>query len=89
MAKEVLKSADGAVNSVPQTHQGKIETMRLALLIAGVLLVLVGAVWIGQGVGYFPYPSSSFMIDDIKWAYAGSALLVFGLLLIASGRRGR
>ena len=63
--------------------------MRFALLIAGILLVLTGAVWIGQGVGYFPYPSSSFMIDDIKWAYAGAALLVIGLLLIASGRRGR
>jgi hypothetical protein len=61
--------------------------MRLSLLITGVLLVLVGAVWIGQGVGYLPYPSSSFMIDDIKWAYAGAALLVLGLLLIAAGRR--
>ena len=38
--------------------------MRLALVIAGVVLILVGAVWIGQGTGYFPYPASSFMIDD-------------------------
>ena len=38
--------------------------MRLALVIAGVVLILVGAVWIGQGTGYFPYPTSSFMIND-------------------------
>jgi hypothetical protein len=63
--------------------------MKHTLLIVGVVLVVVGAVWIGQGVGYFPYPSASFMIDDIKWAYAGAALLVLGLLLIASGRRNR
>jgi len=62
--------------------------MRLTLLIAGIILILLGAVWIGQGTGYFPYPSSSFMIDDRKWAYAGAAVLVLGLLLIASVRRG-
>jgi hypothetical protein len=58
--------------------------MRLTLLIVGILLVLTGAIWIGQGVGCFPYPSSSFMIDDVKWAYAGGAV---GLLLIAYARR--
>ena len=61
--------------------------MRLALLIAGIVLVLSGAVWIGQGTGYFPYPSSSFMIDDSKWAYAGSAFLALGLLLVAFSRQ--
>jgi hypothetical protein len=63
--------------------------MRIAFLIAGIVLILVGAVWIGQGTGYFPYPSYSFMIDDAKWAYAGAALLVLGLLIILVGRRGR
>jgi hypothetical protein len=63
-------------------------TMRLTMLIAGVVLILVGAVWIGQGTGYFPYPSSSFMIDQRKWAYGGVAVLVLGVLLIAFGRRG-
>jgi hypothetical protein len=61
--------------------------MRLALVIAGVVLILLGAVWIGQGTGYFPYPPSSFMIDDSKWAYAGTAVLVLGLLLLAFARR--
>ena len=61
--------------------------MRLALVIAGVVLILVGAVWIGQGTGYFPYPTSSFMINDRTWAYAGAAALVLGLLLVAFGRQ--
>ena len=61
--------------------------MRAALLFAGIILILTGAVWIGQGTGYFPYPSSSFMIDQRKWAYGGVAVLVLGLLLIAYGRR--
>lgn len=62
--------------------------MRLALLIAGIVLILLGAVWIGQGTGYFQYPASSFMIGDSKWAYAGLAFLVLGLLLVALSCRG-
>jgi hypothetical protein len=62
--------------------------MRLALMIVGTILVLIGAVWTGQGTGHFPYPSSSFMIDQRKWAYAGGGALLLGVLLIAFGRRG-
>ena len=61
--------------------------MRLILLITGVVFILMGAVWIGQGTGYFPYPASSFMIDDPTWAYAGAAALVLGWLLVAFNRR--
>ena len=50
--------------------------MRVALLLAGIAFILTGAVWIGQGTGYFPYPSSSFMIDERKWVYAGVAMVV-------------
>jgi hypothetical protein len=63
--------------------------MRVALVIIGVLLIIVGAIWIGQGTGYFQYPASSFMINDSKWAYAGAAALVLGLLLLAFGRQHR
>ena len=61
--------------------------MRLTLVIAGVALILVGALWIGQGTGTFPYPTSSFMIDQRKWAFAGVAAMVLGALVIALGRR--
>ncbi len=61
--------------------------MRHTLVIAGVVLILVGAVWIGQGTGYFPYPASSFMIDDSKWVYAGAATLMVGFLLVTLSRR--
>ena len=41
----------------------------------------------GQGSGYFPYPASSFMINNGKWIYYGGGLVVIGLLLIVLGRR--
>jgi hypothetical protein len=61
--------------------------MRVALMITGIVLAVVGAIWIGQGTGYFPYPASSFMINDRTWAYAGAAVLVLGLLLITFARQ--
>jgi hypothetical protein len=60
---------------------------RNALLSVGVVAILVGLIWIGQGTGYFPYPSSSFMINDMAWTYYGIALAVLGLAaVVAAGR---
>jgi hypothetical protein len=61
--------------------------MRTALLSIGVIAILIGLVWIGQGTGYFPYPSSSFMINDVAWAYYGIALAVLGLVAVAAASR--
>lgn len=65
--------------------------MRPALLSIGVIAILIGLIWIGQGTGYFPYPSSSFMINEMAWAYYGMALAVLGLvaLVAASKMAGR
>jgi hypothetical protein len=60
---------------------------RNALLSVGVMAILVGVIWIGQGTGYFPYPRSSFMINDVAWAYYGIALAVLGLVAVAISRR--
>ena len=60
---------------------------RNVLLSVGVMAILVGVIWIGQGTGYFPYPRSSFMINDTAWAYYGIALAVLGLVAVAVSRR--
>ena len=60
--------------------------VRNSLLSVGVIAILIGLVWIGQGTGYFPYPSSSFMINEMPWAYRGIALAVLGLVAVAVSR---
>jgi hypothetical protein len=60
--------------------------MRIGLLVFGILLVLLGVLWIGQGTGYFPYPSYSFMISQMSWAYRGMAVAVVGLVVIIISR---
>jgi hypothetical protein len=61
--------------------------MRTAILILGILALLIGLLWIGQGTGYIAWPQSSFMISQIQWAYYGAALAAVGVILIWRGRR--
>jgi hypothetical protein len=61
--------------------------MQTVLTIIGILLLLMGLVFMGQGSGYFPYPASSFMISQSRWIYYGGALAVVGLILFFIARR--
>jgi uncharacterized membrane protein len=63
------------------------EPMGKLLLIAGVLALAMGLLWIGQGTGVIQWPESSFMIRQTQWAWYGAALAVVGLILIWRGRR--
>ncbi|WP_375403354.1 hypothetical protein [uncultured Sphingomonas sp.] len=63
--------------------------LRTVLIVAGVIMTLVGVLWIGQGLGYVDWPASSFMIDQRPWAIRGTVLAVVGLALILFGRRVR
>jgi len=49
--------------------------------VVGVLVVLVGAVFAGQGLGYIP---GSFMTGDIRWFWIGGAMVVVGLGVLAA-----
>ena len=52
--------------------------MRAGLAIVGVLILLAGAVFAGQGLGKIP---GSFMTGDMRWFWIGSAMVVIGLAL--------
>jgi hypothetical protein len=59
--------------------------MRTSRLVVVGAVALVGAVWVGQGLGYVP---GSFMSGDVTWAVVGAALLVVAVaLLVLGGRR--
>ncbi|MGR6466264.1 hypothetical protein [Rhizobium sp. PAMB 3182] len=61
--------------------------MRKAATVIAVLAILTGLVWMGQGSGYFPYPASSFMIDQSPWITNGAILAIAGLVLLWVSRR--
>lgn len=52
------------------------------LLVIGIVLLLAGLVWMGQGSGYFPWPAESFMVGARPWIYYGCATALAGLILI-------
>ncbi len=61
--------------------------LRPILLLLGVVLTLIGLLWIGQGLGYIHWPESSFMLDRTVWADRGAFTAVFGLVLVLLARR--
>ena len=60
------------------------------LRIFGTAALLMGLLWIGQGLGFIKWPAESFMIDVRPWAWRGAALALLGIVLLAlSVRLGR
>jgi hypothetical protein len=49
----------------------------------GALCVVVGGVWVGQGVGWI---HGSFMTGEASWAAIGSVLCAVGVWLIVGAR---
>ncbi|WP_223181447.1 hypothetical protein [Sphingopyxis sp. LK2115] len=54
---------------------------------AGVVLVLVGALWALQGLDIVRWPASSFMLGDTTWTRNGVVAAVVGAVLIWFARR--
>ena len=58
-----------------------------ALFLLGVVAVLIGLLWVGQGTGVVPWPKQSFMINEMPWAYRGIGLAIAGLFILLISRR--
>lgn len=61
--------------------------MRIVLQVLGVLMVLMGGLWTGQGLGLIMWPASSFMLAQGQWAVIGAVVVAAGLVLIWLARR--
>jgi hypothetical protein len=59
--------------------------VRVLLVFGGVFLV-VGVIWLGQGVGLI---GGSFMSGEAIWAAIGGVCIVLGVLLLRTGMRWR
>jgi hypothetical protein len=61
--------------------------MRIALTIVGALIAVAGLIWAAQGAGIFPYPATSFMIDNSRWIWIGLATAVVGVIIVILAQR--
>jgi hypothetical protein len=60
--------------------------MRIALNVVGVLLLVIGVIWILQGINVLP---GSFMTGKIQWAVYGGVAVVAGLGALYIANRNR
>jgi len=56
--------------------------MRWAIIGVGAALLVVGSVWIFQGVGVL---KGSFMTGSTRWAWIGAGCTLVGISLLARG----
>jgi predicted phage tail protein len=57
---------------------------RITARVVGIIAILVGALWVGQGLGYLP---GSFMTGNRFWFWVGAACVLAGLALLLAARR--
>ena len=56
---------------------------RTVVTVVGVLAILLGLLWVGQGIGLI---GGSAMTGDSKWFVIGAILAIVGVLLLLVGR---
>ena len=60
--------------------------MKIVINIVSVLLVLLGSIWVLQGINVLP---GSFMTGQMRWAVRGAILIVVGIAGLVWGNRKR
>lgn len=58
--------------------------VRIILIVVGVVALLVGALWIGQGLNLI---GGSVMTGDRTWFYVGAVVAIVGVVLLVLGLR--
>ncbi len=61
--------------------------MKRVAQILGILMILMGGLWIGQGLNIIKWPASSFMIGVPQWSWNGMFLAIAGAVLVWWSRR--
>jgi hypothetical protein len=56
--------------------------MKGLLTTVGVILILAGIVFMGQGSRYLPYPAESFMVGASQWIYYGGGIAAAGIVIL-------
>ncbi|MBK7284834.1 MAG: hypothetical protein IPP45_11585 [Sphingomonadales bacterium] len=63
------------------------KVLKTLALILGLLMILMGGLWIGQGLNIIRWPAESFMIGVPQWSWNGMFLAIGGIVLIGLARR--
>jgi len=56
--------------------------MTMLLRIFAIAAILMGGLWVGQGLGLIMWPASSFMLAQGQWAVIGAGLMLVGVIVL-------
>ena len=51
------------------------------------LMILIGGLWIGQGLNIIRWPADSFMLGVPQWSWNGTGVVLVSLLMLWWSRR--
>lgn len=57
------------------------------MAIVGIAMILVGGLWVLQGLDIVRWPASSFMLGDTVWTRNGVVTMVVGAVLVWFARK--
>lgn len=80
-------SKDAAIRLEPVARKAPNRKMRTLFLVIGIIALLIGLIWTGQGAGLIQWPAESFMINQSQWMWYGASTAFGGLLLILVSRK--
>jgi hypothetical protein len=82
-----LSTSFQRANSLLKPKAQSEGNMKTVLSIVGLIAILFGLHWIGQGTGVFIWPANPVMDNHIAWAYGGAAVAILGVLIVLYARR--
>jgi hypothetical protein len=56
-------------------------------MVTGMVMLLLGCLFVGQGLNLIRWPADSFMIGVPQWSWNGMAMAMFGAALVWWARR--
>jgi hypothetical protein len=56
--------------------------LKAVMAIVGIAMILMGALWMFQGLDIVRWPASSFMLGDTTWTRNGAILVIVGGALV-------
>ncbi|MDZ3833733.1 MAG: hypothetical protein U0S50_18255 [Sphingopyxis sp.] len=57
------------------------------MAVVGIAAIMMGALWMLQGLNIVRWPASSFMLGDMVWTRNGAILAILGAVLVMFARR--
>lgn len=61
--------------------------MKALLLVLGIVAMLAGLLFAGQGAGYIHWPKTSMMVNSTEWILYGLIIAGVGLVLVGLASR--